>query len=723
MTSVESVHSTKDTAPTDIDLATEDVAQAPAPELLADASAFIAQLDEPHRRAGLADFDVVDMYRTMLLGRRLDERIWALNRQGKAPFAVSSQGHEGAQVGFAWAMSDDDVLCPYYRDMAAVMVRGLSAEDILLGVLGRAADPCSGARQMPNHWGSKAAQIITGSSPIATHIPHAVGIAYARQIEGRDGVVFCSFGDGATSEGDFHEALNFAGIHRLPVVFVCENNGYAISVPLDKQCAVENIHVRAGSYDFPGLRVDGQSALDVYAAARDARERAARGAGPTLIEAKTYRYKPHTSDDNDKLYRSEEEVGRWQRKDPIRRLHDDLITSGLLSVETEDDISESVDAEIAAALEAAEASAEPEPADAYRRVYAAPLRSEAPSDPEIEIPRRKPPAYDSSGSEMNLIEAISATLGEIMDSDPNAVILGEDVGVRGGVFGATAGLAERHGADRVFDTPLAESLIAGLGIGMALDGMRPIIEIQFFDFIHPAIDQILNEAAKIHYRSNGDFSCPLVMRAPYGGGVHGALYHSQSIEALFCHVPGLKVVAPATPVDAAGLLRAAHRDPDPVLFLEHKKVYRAVSGHVPAGDWTIPIGAGDITREGSDLTIATYGMMRHHALEAADQLGAEGTECEVIDLRTLYPLDHELVEASVAKTGRLLVVHEANRTGGVGAELAAEITERAFFSLDAPVRRLAVADVPALAYAAPLEAEILFGATEIAQAARSLRDV
>lgn len=673
----------------------------------------------PHRSVGLTDEAALSMYRTMLLTRRLDERIWTLNRQGKAPFALSCQGHEGAQVGAAWALRPEDVVCPYYRDLGVVLTRGLSARDVLLGVLARADDPCSGARQMPNHWGSARLGILTGSSPIATQLPHAVGAAYAKVVRGEPGVVLCLFGDGATAEGDFHEALNFAGIHDLPVVFVCENNGYAISVPLAKESAVEDVADRARGYAMAGVTVDGNDVTDVYATVRDAVESARRGGGPRLIEAKTYRYLAHTSDDNDKLYRDRAEVEAWRKKDPLKRLRQDLIESRLLPSALEAEIADSVDAEVATALAEAEAALEPEPAAAYAKVYALPLRAAAPGGPAFPIDRSAPPQAPPDAEAVTLIGAINDTLRELAASE-EVVILGEDVGRRGGVFGATEGLALLYGDQRVMDAPLAESVIVGAAIGMAMVGMRPIAEIQFLDFIHPAIDQILNEAAKIHYRSDGDFKCPIVIRAPYGGGVHGALYHSQSIEALFCHVPGLKVVAPVTPVDAVGLMRAAVADPDPVLFLEHKKAYRSVRGAVPAGEWTIPIGVADVVRPGRDLTIATYGMMRHHSVAAAATLAAEGIDVEVIDLRTLYPLDADLVCESVARTSRLLVVHEANRTGGVGAELAAEVGERAFWSLDAPVRRLALADVPALAYAPSLESEILFGPDEIVTAARAL---
>ncbi len=670
---------------------------------------------------GLGSTELLAMYRNMLLSRRVDERAWTLQRQGKAAFAVSAQGHEGTQVGFASAMADDDILCPYYRDMAAVLARGMSPKDILLGVLAKADDPSSGAKQMPSHWGSKRLGIITGSSPIATQLPHGVGIAYARKLRNQPGVVLCSFGEGGTSKGDFHEALNFAGIHKLPVVFVCENNGYAISVPLSKQSAVADLSLRAIGYNMPGLAVDGQNVLDVYSVTSDALARARNGQGPTLIEARTYRYLGHTSDDNDKAYRSAQEVAAWRKHDPIDRMAQMLISERVLTEKLATEIDESVTAEVALAAKEAAAAPDPEPADAYLHVYAQPIVAE-PVSARVSAKGGPPAPGADQEPKVNLITAIHDTLAEILEKDDRTVILGEDIGVRGGVFGCTEGLAAKFGDDRVFDTPLAESLIIGAAIGMALDGLRPIAEIQFIDFIHSAFDQILSEAAKIHYRSNGDFNCPIVIRTPYGGGIHGALYHSQCIEALFCHVPGLKVVAPSTPMDAVGLLRSAIADPDPVMFLEHKKCYRAITGFIPEGDWSIPIGQGEIVCPGTDVTVATYGMMRHHSVAAAETLAQEGISCEVIDLRTLYPLDYELVGESVSRTGRLIVVHEANRTGGLGGELAAEIGERFFWSLDAPILRLAIADVPALPYAPALEHEILFGPDKIAASIRQLVD-
>jgi 2-oxoisovalerate dehydrogenase E1 component len=671
----------------------------------------VLHLHDRHTGLGLTGEDLVGMYRTILLARVLDQKVWALNRMGKAAFVVSGQGHEGAQVGAAWALrAGHDVVLPYYRDMGVMLALGMTAEQILLAVLARADDPNSGGRQMPNHWGWAERRIITGSSPIATQLPHAAGLAYASKLAKDERVVVSFFGEGATSKGDFHEALNFAGIHRLPMVFVCENNGYAISVPMASESAVDDVALRAHAYGFGGVIADGNDPLDVYAAVRSAVRHARRGDGPTLVECKTYRYLAHTSDDDDRTYRTTQEVEAWRKKDPLRRITQYCIEQRLLSEAEEERIEAEVKALVDDSAKAAEAAAPPDPATATHHVFARPI--EGRPDPEPE---------PTEGTERTVIDTIRWTQHELLAADPRVLVLGEDVGPRGGVFRATDGLAAAFGTDRILDTPLAESSIIGIAIGLALAGLRPIAEIQFADFIHSGFDQLVSEAARIHYRSAGDFEVPLVVRAPWGGGVHGALYHSQAIEAFYAHVPGLKVVAPATPADVCGLLRAAVDDPDPVLFLEHKKTYRSVTGPVPEDPgWRVPIGLAEVARAGTDLTVVTYGLHRHLCLEAAAALAEAGEgSVEVVDLRTISPLDTTTVLESVARTGRCLVVHEDNRSFGVGAEVAARVAEEGFWHLDAPVRRLATADVPSYPFAAGLEAALFVDAAKVADAMRS----
>ncbi|MGI8776632.1 MAG: alpha-ketoacid dehydrogenase subunit alpha/beta [Acidimicrobiales bacterium] len=686
-----------------------------------------------HRHLGLSDDELVVLYRTMVTARTIDQKLWNLTRTRTIPFMIPGQGQEAAQVGSASTLiRGHDLVLPYYRDVGVVLAMGMTPSEVMLNGFARPADPNSGGRQMPYHWGSKRLGIITGSSPIGTQLPHAAGLGKSSQIRGDDRVTVCYFGEATASKGDFHEALNFAGIHRLPVVFVCENNLYAISVPMGVQSAVDDVATHAQAYGFGGVVVDGNDVLDVYAATQTAVRRAREGGGPTLVECKTYRLLPHTSDDDDKAYRSPEEVQSWREKDPIPRMRRYLLGRGILGVDDDDRLHDQVRAEVDEASRSAEAAPAATAEGAFTKVYARPLRptpgAPASASAGVRFPATAPPVAPGDGAppapaggvERNVLETVRHTLHELMAGDDDVVVLGEDVGLLGGVFRATEGLQRRFGPNRVIDTPLAESSIAGIAIGMALDGLRPVAEIQFADFLHSCFDQLVSEAAKIHYRSNGDFSVPMVVRAPWGGGTHRAIYHSQAVEAFYAHVAGLKVVVPSTPADVAGLLRSAVEDPDPVLFLEHKKTYRRIRGLVPEGDWRVPIGVADIARRGDDLTVVTYGVHRHHCLTAADELAGEGFSVEVIDLRTISPLDRDTVLASVVRTGRLLIVHEDNVSFGVGAEVAAIVAEEAFYDLDAPVRRLAMADVPAAPYAMPAEAAVMISPADIAAACRSL---
>ncbi len=663
-----------------------------------------------HKALGLTDEQVVGMYRTMLLARRLDERMWALNRQGRVPFVVSVAGHEATQVGAACALDTSiDWSLPYYRDVAFSLAIGMTPRDLFLGVFSKAEDPSSGGRQMPNHWSEPRLNIFSHSSVIATQFPHACGIAHELRASGRPGVVAVMSGEGATSEGDWHEAMNFAGIHKLPVIFVVENNLYAISVPVEQEVA-GSVAARAEGYGMPGIEVDGNDVLAVYGVMSAAVERARNGEGPTLIEARTYRYYAHTSDDDDKLYRTAEEVELWRRKDPITVLRQYLVESRLLDEASE----ERIDLEVTEAIALAVADAEqaPDPQDALSHVYTLPI------EPTVAATEPEP---DPDGAEVNLITAINSTLHEILRDHPEASVFGEDVAdPKGGVFKATVGLTDSFGGERAFNAPLAESLIIGIGIGKAAAGGKPVAEIQFADFIHPGFDQIVSEAARISYRTNGRWHCPLVIRVPYGGGIHGALYHSQSIEAFYTHVPGLKVVVPSTPADAKGLLHSALEDPDPVMVLEPKKLYRLATGPVPESDHRVPIGEAAVRRLGADVTIVAYGTMAHFAVEAADRLAEEGIDAYVLDLRSLRPLDWPSIEAAVKYNGKVLVVHEDTQFGGFGAEVVAQIMEKAFDWLDAPVRRYCTPEVPTFPFAPSLEKQLMPNIEGIVEHARSL---
>ena len=663
-----------------------------------------------HNALGLSEERLIDMYRKMLLARKLDERVWALNRQGRVPFVVSVAGHEGTQVGAAFALdAERDWSLPYYRDVAFNLAMGISVKDLFLAVFAKASDPANAGRQMPNHWSEPDLNIFSHSSVIATQFPHACGIAHRLKATGSDGVVMVSSGEGATSEGDWHEAMNFAGVHKLPVIFLVENNLYAISTPSSEEIA-GTVAERAVGYGMPGVEIDGNDVLAVYGVMTAAVQRARSGEGPTLIEAKTYRYYAHTSDDDDKVYRSAEEVELWRRKDPILVLKQYLVESRLLGEQQEVDIEREVTEEVANAVK--EADAAPEALDWESNVYANPI---VPDDPATEV------EPEPVGETMNMITSINTTLHELFEEYDDASIFGEDVGdPKGGVFKATVGLTDKFGADRSFNTPLAEALIIGVGIGIGAAGGRPIAEIQFADFIHPAFDQIVSEVARLHYRTNGRWASPLVIRTPYGGGIHGSLYHSQSIEAFYAHVPGLKVVIPSTPADVKGLLWSAVEDPDPVMILEPKKLYRLATGPVPKGPHRVPIGKAALRRTGDDLTIIAYGTMAHFAVEASDKLRDEDIEAAVLDLRSIRPLDWPSIERAVRRNGKVLIVHEDNKFGGFGAEIAAQIAEKALDWLDAPIRRYCSPEVPSFPYSSTLEEQVFPSVEGIVEQARSL---
>jgi len=647
-----------------------------------------------HRSLGLSDTQIVEMYRLMLLTRRVDDRMFALQRQGRAAFVLGSSGHEAVQVASVFALDKEkDWILPYYRDMGVGLAWGFSPLEVFLAVFAKKDDVSSGGRQLPSHWSDPGRRVFTQSSVIGTQFPHASGIAHGLKLRKEGEIAVVYGGEGATSEGDWHEAMNWAGIHDLPLICVIENNHYAISVPTEEEVA-GGVAERAAGYGFPGHKIDGNDAFEVLETMQAAVTRARSGEGPTLIEADTYRYYAHTSDDNDALYRSREEVERWRKKDPLARLKQYLIEHRLLSEAEEARIDDEVVEVLARAVEEAEKA--PAPEEPTTRVYARVITpGPAATTPEPAV---------QGGETINLISAINRTLHEIFEQHDDAILFGQDVARRkGGVFKATEGLTDRFGAERCFNTPIAESSIIGCAIGMSATGFKVLPEIQFADYIHPAFDQIVSEAARVSYRSDGRWNVPIVIRTPYGAGIHGAQYHSQSIESFYAHVPGLKVVVPSTPADVKGLLHSAVEDPDPVMFLEPKKLYRLAKGPYPAGDFRVPLGKAAIRHSGRDLTIIAYGAMAHFSMEAVPLLDELGISAEVIDLRTLKPLDWPTIEESIKKTSRALIIHEDNEFVGYGAEIAAQIADKTFEWLDAPVKRYALPDVPLMPYAGPLE--------------------
>ena len=593
-----------------------------------------------------------------------------------------------------------DLFYTYYRDLAVLLALGMTPAEVMLGFLAKDGERMSGARQFPLHGAYPDLGAVNLSNVVGTQVPQAVGAALAARMRGEDTVVIVYFGDGASSVGDCHEAMNFAGVHRLPVIFFCENNGYAISVPRSRQMAVENVAGRAEGYGMPGVIVDGCDVVAIYEATTEAAARARSGRGPTLIEAMVERYLPHTSDDDDRRVpggaRDRGGEGARPAQNPWRQAPGNGGALGGGGRET-----------------ARRGQARGQRGHGLRRVRRLSRRPVL-LRPRLRRYRRAIIAVKT------VIEAVRDGMREELARDERVFVLGEDVGRRGGVFLATDGFVDEFGEDRIIDTPLAESSIAGIALGAAMNGMRPIAEIQFADFIWPTFNQLLGEAAKARYGSEGRVGAPLVARTPYGGGVRGGLYHSQSVEAFFTHSPGIKVVAPATPYDAKGLLKSAVRDDDPVVFLEHKRTYRLVRGEVPDEEYTVPIGEADVKIEGEHLSVITYGLMLHHCAEAARSLAAEGISVEVVDLRTLFPMDTATVLDSVRKTGKALVVHEDSKTGGVGGEVAAVIAEEAFDYLDGPIVRLAGPDVPAMPFSPPLEAEFMLNTEKISAAIRQL---
>lgn len=637
-----------------------------------------------------------DLYRQMVLARTLDRRMLALQRQGRLGTYPMLEGHEAVQIGSALALDDGDFIFPSYREHGVQITRGLPIEVMM-----------AYWRGLPNaDWDIHKYRQGIITVPIATQLPHAVGYSYVTKLRGEDTVTAVYFGDGATSEVDFHSGMNFAGVWKTPTVFICANNLYAISVPYEKQTASPTIAQKAVAYGFEGRRVDGMDPVAMYLATRQAVESARAGNGPVLIEAMTYRFGAHATADDARLYRPAEEEEAWRERDPIVRMERFLEARGEWDTET----AEKVKAETADLVEAAIVDIESRPLPgrdstvrhAFARIPGHVVdqlhaMQRAHGEPETRFDADEiwqvgedPPLAGPTES-MTMAQAINLTLRQAMERDDSTILLGEDIGVSGGVFRITEGLHADFGPERVIDTPLNESGIVGTAIGMALAGARPVPEIQFDGFVYPAFDQIVSHLGRFRYRTRGHASVPVVVRFPNGAGIGAHEHHCDSPEAYFVHAPGLVVVCPSTPTDARGLLAAALEGDDPVIFLEPKVLYRAGREQVPTEHFTLPIGRARVRRTGSDATIVTYGGMVPVCLSAAESAGAD---VEVIDLRTLFPWDRETVLASVRKTGRLLVVQEPQGAAGVAADVAAVVAEQAMFDLAAPVRRVTGLDTP-----------------------------
>jgi 2-oxoisovalerate dehydrogenase E1 component len=667
---------------------------------------------------GLDRDDLIRAFRLMYMARRIDDREILLKRQSRIFFQISGAGHEAVQVAAGMVLrGGHDWFYTYYRDRALALALGVTAEEMLLGAVGAADDPASGGRQMPSHWSSPALHIVTGSSPTGSQFVQAVGCADASRYLNpeSDEVTLVCTGDGATSEGEFWESLNVACLEELSMLFLVEDNGYAISVPVERQTAGGNIARLVSG--FPGLLIletDGTNFIDSYNTVREAVEYIRRERKPALVRASVTRPYSHSLSDDERLYKSKGERDAEAARDPIVKFPEWLVSEGLLDRHALQLVVHEVDIEIQSATDRALKAPPPAKGSALLHLYSDrcdPASSEFEAEPHFE------------GDPRTMVDEINLTLHEEMRRNDKIVVFGEDVADcsregnlkevkgKGGVFKATSGLQIAFGQKRCFNTPLAEAVIVGRGIGMATRGLKPVAEIQFFDYIWPAMMQIRDEMATLRWRSNNGWSCPAVIRVAIGGYLNGgAIYHSQCGEVVFTHIPGLRVVMPSNALDACGLLRTAIRCNDPVLFLEHKRLYREPYNRSPhAGpDFTIPFGKARIAKTGQNLTIVTYGALVQKSLQAAAHLEQRmpDVSIEVIDLRTLSPYDWNAIRESVIKTNRVMIAHEDTLSWGFGAEIAARVADELFDKLDAPVGRVGALDTW-VGYHPQLEAEIL----------------
>ncbi|MBI5877297.1 MAG: dehydrogenase E1 component subunit alpha/beta [Chloroflexi bacterium] len=628
----------------------------------------------------LKDTDLIELYRLMLLTRRYTEHVLGWYRAGRLVQGLHpSIGQEAVGVGACYGLRAGDWVHPSLRTTEAFFVRGVSLRQHVAAMNGRIGGISRG-KDTSHHAGYPDLGVLAGTGLVGSHVPVSVGAALALKMQGTDNVVINFFGDGASNRGDFHEGLNLAAVLQAPVVFVCENNGYAQTVPASIGMRIADVAQRAAGYGMPGVIADGQDVLAVHEAVQTAVERARAGGGPTLVECKTYRFETHYPTFPEE--RPADEVARWKARDPIHLLGATLRSRGILSTEAAEEMDAAIHAELAEAIQYAEDSPWPEPSEVTQHIYA---EQAAP-------PANAAPAVSAAETSQTVEEALNTALREEMRHDSSVFVFGEDVAAYGGAIASvTRGLQAEFGPARVFDTPISESGIMGMAVGAAMLGMRPVVEIQFTDAVPIALDHIVNTAAKVSYVHNGRMSAPLVVRLVNLRS--GTVYSSQSFDAWFMHVPGLKVVAPSNAADAKGLLKAAIRDPNPVVFIESKPLY-ARRGAVPAGNVVVPLGSAAVARSGRDVSVVTYGSMVPYALEAAQLLAEQGIDVEVVDLRSLAPLDTDAILASVRKTGRLVIAHEAVKTAGPGAEIAALVAENAMAALKAPIRRVANPGVP-----------------------------
>ena len=660
-------------------------------------------------RTPLSKSHLLEAFKQALRARLCDHKAIVLYKQNKCHFQIGVEGHEIVQVAAANVFeAKKDWFYPYYREMALVTALGQTSKDLMLNAMNRQDDPNSHGRQMPMHYGSVELNIVNQSSPTGTQFNQAVGCALSSKKLGLDEVTYVSVGEGSCSQGDFHEALNWAARDKLPIIFLVQNNDFAISVHVSEQLAGESVAKIASGYEnLESVQIDGTDYVACYKTIKKLYDRAKKGKGPAVIEAMVPRLQSHSISDNHLKYRSEEEIAKERKRCPIEKFKRYLIRNKVSTKKQLREIEEEIKQEVDQAAEWAEAQATPDPARAIEHTY---------SDPD---PSAGVVETNASGAEIYMVDALNHALKEELVANPDTYIFGQDVaGGKGGVFTVTAGLTDQFGKERVFNSQLAESSIVGVAIGMATRGLKPIAEIQFGDYVWTATMAIRNELAMMHYRSGGDFSCPAVIRIPIGGYIHGGPYHSQNIEATMAHFSGLYIILPSNATDAKGLLKSAIRCNNPVLFLEHKGLYRQVYAKGPEGgsDYLTPIGKAKVVREGQDATIVTWGALVQKSLLAAEAFEADGISVEVIDLRTIVPLDFEAIRASVQKTNRVLIAHEDTLFMGFGAEIAAQIASNCFEYLDAPIKRLGMPSVACVAHSPVLEEAVLPQTDDLIQA-------
>lgn len=659
----------------------------------------------PKRNSALAPADLESIYRTALRIRLFEERTATLFAEGLVKGTAHSYvGEEAIAATVCHFLKPDDYIGSYHRGHGHCIAKGANADRMMAELMGRATGYCAGLGGSM-HIADLSLGILGANGIVGAAMPLCTGAALAAKLTGSGQISVAFFGDGASNQGIFHESMNLASVWSLPMLFVCENNQYALTTSYRATTSIDRIADRATSYTMPGVRVDGNDATELAAAVREAVERARDGGGPTLIEAMTYRWGQHSMRANLRDPRPQEEQDKWRARDPVKLLEEDLLAQRIYTAEKIESVRKATAQEIETAVDFGKASPEPTAEAMHAAVY-------APHKPIVE-PR------DRSGREISFIEALNEAMHQEMARDASVIVMGEDVAMTGGIFAATKGLAERFGEERVRDTPISEATFVGCGVGAAIAGLRPVVEIQIFDFVALTMDMLVNQAAKFRFMLGGKPTVPLVIRGPQGGGIRMAAQHSQSLESWFIHVPGLVVMAPSNPYDAKGLLTSAIRDDNPVIFLESKLLYVGSSGPVPEQPYAIPVGKGDIKREGTDVTVLATMAMVPRALSAAAQLEREGISVEVIDPRTLKPLDEDMILTSVRKTNRLVIAHEAVTLGGFGAEVSAMVVEKAFDWLDAPIVRVGAPDVP-MPYNDDLERQVIPSQARIVEAIREV---